>query len=156
MRALSIVMIALIAIAILISCGHARRLPVTQPGDALTTAASTANPKWLSDALAELDALERPADANPSLFSALKADLARLLRDKAAGKLVSTISAGYTTAANLRFRQDSAEADVFLEWGYVNRGDYDQSGIVGVSDITPLAQQLTKAWLPNSPVEDWD
>lgn len=154
MKALNVILIALFTIAILVSCGHARKVPLVLPDRLAATDTSEADPQWLIDALTELDALQRPADANPSLYAGLKADLTRLLHEKVSGKLVSSISEDYTVVADLRFKQDSLEADVYLEWSYVNRGDYDQSGTVAIADLTPIAQQYKKRWFGDPEEEE--
>ena len=98
--------VGLILVLMLVSCGHSRKLGTPLPGDSSATPPSTASsvqPRWLTDALAELDALQRPADVNPQIFADLKVRLALLLRDKASGKMASAISQNYTTALDLRF-----------------------------------------------------
>jgi hypothetical protein len=77
-RIVNILGIVLFAILILVSCGHSRKLTTSFPDSATASAsASTAEPQWLVDALAELEAYERPVDVKPSIFADLKTELAR-------------------------------------------------------------------------------
>jgi PKD repeat protein len=88
---------------------------------------------------AQMDSLQPPQGVDPAVFQQLKDELARQLaaRDKAA----STAPIGADNApANVRIVEEGL-IDTYwvLRWEYRNTGDYDQSGTVGVTDITPLA-----------------
>ena len=107
--------IGILCLVLFAACGHSRRLATSTPsGLSESSVAGGAESLWLTDALAEREAYERPADVKPGIFADLKTRLAQLLRDKAAGKTTSSISSGYTTVADLHFQQDSPEADVYL------------------------------------------
>jgi len=74
----NILSIALILVLLLSCPGKSRRLTTSLPDTSPQTATSTtssAEPQWLTDALSELSALERPADVNPQVFADLKARL---------------------------------------------------------------------------------
>lgn len=142
-----IIVCCVIAVALLLaaSCGRSRN-PATVDSGAFSSheAQSAEQPAWLVDALDELNRLSCPQNADPLVFEKLKAELAALLREKAQSKLASFISATDTRVRDLRWTQASPTYDVFFEWGYVGGGDYEQDGVVGISDITPIAMNYGK------------
>lgn len=88
----------------------------------------------------QLDALQAPQGADPAVFALLKDELARQLAQR--GKAVSAPPTGTAnTPANLYFT-DEGGGNYALHWEYRNIGDYDQNGIVGVADITPIAMHF--------------
>jgi len=108
----------------------------------------------LDEVLAQLDALEKPGEADPKAWVSVKAKLRRLLVEKyRQGKSVSKYVPGYdpedpnhTSASkdyvkprNLQWVADCNYTYGKLVWTYVNDGDYDQNSIVSISDLTPLA-----------------
>lgn len=157
-----LILLVLLAAA-LISCGKGKgslaptgARTATQDSAAQDTGVRKA--KSLEDALAELNALEKPLQADPDAWLAMKAKLAKLLtaklgEGKSAMKYVpcfdqlnaakTSASKDYVKPRGLHWEKDSdpysPSAYGKLVWTYVNDGDYDQDGIVGVADITPLA-----------------
>src|SRR4030042_3483376 len=123
-------LLALFAVA----CGtnHARRsTSLLLPGMGKTQATESAFYQ------AELDALVAPADLDARLFAFLKDELAKALRGEEA-KLVATPPTGERNAVDELVVVADGEEGWLLEWSYANRGDYNQDGIVAISDITPL------------------
>jgi hypothetical protein len=89
-----------------------------------------------NDALAQLDALQCPAGADPQVFAMLKAALSDALA--ARGKITCAPPNGGANAVD-DFTIHLEGGQLGLWWHYRNVGDYDQDGTVGVSDITPIA-----------------
>jgi len=98
----------------------------------------------LDEALAELDAIPSPDGVDAALFQELKDALASQLASQL------SISADAAKSANeppgdaskpydLTLSETGGEDEYALTWHEVNIGDYDNSGSVGISDITPLA-----------------
>jgi PKD repeat protein len=96
-----------------------------------------------ADIHAEVDALVPPKGCNPALFFALKKSFVQALASKLAsgGKLVSVPPMGDGNIVHgLTMAQDGGIYT--LNWPYHNTGDYDQSGTVGITDITPIAMHF--------------
>ena len=85
----------------------------------------------------QYEALAVPDGVASDLWAALTAELERVLRETPP-RAVSTPPAGEAGAAQLSF----SEPDSSLEWLYRNTGDYNQDGLVGVADLTPLGQHF--------------
>ncbi len=98
---------------------------------------SAGQPVDIAAALAELDAMQPPEGVDARVFQHLKDALADALREQA-GKVVSAPPRGVKNLIN-DFAIYSESGQLRLNWRYRNVGDYDQNGIVGVSDITPIA-----------------
>jgi hypothetical protein len=89
------------------------------------------------DIQSQLDALQTPQGVDPQVFAQLKDAFAKAMQKR--GKNASTPPTGAANApANVHF-VDEGSGSYTLHWEYRNAGDYDQSGTVGVTDITPLA-----------------
>jgi hypothetical protein len=109
----------------------------------------------LSQALAELDALETPEGVDAALFRELKDELAALLADRAkhdaSGRIVSQAPIGDGNRPTDLTLVDMGENEYRLLWHEVNVGDYDNNGTVGIADITPIAMHYgEEATDPNS------
>ncbi|MEP0814953.1 MAG: DUF2012 domain-containing protein [bacterium] len=115
-----------------------------------------ANPV-LDAALLDLRAMDAPAGADPVIFARLKAALEiALLENTMAGfKQSSGVPAGQSgKVMNLAYNESTG----MLTWTYRNNGDYDVSGEVGVSDITPIALSylaITNDGLGDDAKEAW-
>jgi PKD repeat protein len=140
----ALVFIAFAALA----CGH---------GGASLTPKVAAQPAYLdmNEALAELDALPAPAGVDAALFAQLKSTFAALLRTQ--GKIASTPPR--QAINDLDIIPGTAGAMPRATWSsdfFI--GDGDQNGVVGISDITPVAmwfhQSVTNA--PLSKVADYN
>jgi PKD repeat protein len=86
---------------------------------------------------AQLDALQTPDGVDAQLFAQLKDAFARAL--EAQGKATAAAPSGPANAPASPGFVDLGAGNYQLIWFYRNIGDYDQSGTVGVTDITPLA-----------------
>jgi hypothetical protein len=122
----------------------------------------------IQDALAELDALEKPEGVDAKLWDGLKGALKKALecragtcappsgdlgktdhggpRVAALQRIVSTPPTGDINKVNDFAISDHGDGSYTLSWHYRNLGDYDQNGVVGVSDITPLAMHFGKTY----------
>jgi PKD repeat protein len=85
-----------------------------------------------------LAALAVPDGVEPELWDMLTAELSRVLaeRDAAATRTASTPPMGETSATVLTYNASAST----LAWRYYSHGDYNQDGLVGISDLTPLGQ----------------
>lgn len=90
-----------------------------------------------SAALAQLEALQAPEGVDAAVFASLKGALADALKARG-GKAISSPPVGPKNTVN-DFEIFYEEGQMRLRWHYRNNGDYDQNGVVGVADITPLA-----------------
>jgi len=155
-----LMVVALVILLLPASCGKGMSgLDTMEPevlnrGSPATETGSLA-PQSLDEALAELDALAMPPQANPETWLALKTKLRELLTAKyGEGKgtnkwlpegrpLREHASKDYVKPRNLHWEKDidsySPSPYGKLVWTYVNDGDYTQNGVVAISDITPLA-----------------
>lgn len=111
----------------------------------------------ISAALEELDSLEKPVGVDEKVFEELKA----LLRDK----LLELWGENARFAAKAPLGDAGRVTDLAyssgtgeLDWSYVNVGDYDVSGEVGIPDITPIALNylaLTNDGVGDDAYESW-
>ncbi len=124
----------------------------------------------LADMLKELEEMPAPAGVVADVFTQLKSALGRQLnthsqsrRDPAEGwvnfspggtaglkpsvlleknKLVSKPPTGPANRVTDLTLLDNLDRTFTLTWTYKNVGDYDQNGVVSISDITPLAKHF--------------
>ncbi len=161
---------ALVIIALFIfSCGNHNRTH-TMLQDASSAPANTTQPQTqtLGDALAQLDALPVPEGVNPEVFMQLKAALREALECRARActapmditgdaenggvqapalqRIVSTPPTGDANRVNDLAIADNGDGTYSLTWHYRNLGDYNQDGVVGIADITPLAMHYGEVW----------
>jgi hypothetical protein len=99
---------------------------------------ATETPAARVDEPGELSSLAVPDGVEPELWGMLTAELGRVLaeRDGAATRTVSAPPMGEASATVLSYNAGAAT----LSWRYYNHGDYNQDGLVGISDLTPLGQ----------------
>jgi hypothetical protein len=158
-RVISLLLLAGLCALLVTSCGHSRRMATTiLPGE-VTEKAAANQPEWLADALQELEAMPCPMNVSPQVFTRLKARLREDLIARAGDKVTSAISQQWTKVRELRWEQPSPDGPVYLTWGYVQGGDYDQNATVEIADITPIAQNYGKSWnhfgvVPDNPDEE--
>jgi PKD repeat protein len=137
----------IIVISLMAACGghSARQASSLLPVSPSATAQAT-DPYQLAlnslpaDIRSEADALVAPKGCNPALFYALKKSFVQAIAQKLAsgGKIALVAPSGDGNIVHgLTITPDGA--DNILSWNYRNTGDYDQSGAVGISDITPIA-----------------
>ncbi len=139
--------LVLAAFCLVISCSHGRNFPKSPQTNSS-----------YSDAIAQLNALETPEGVSEELFNALKAEFESKLKE-VWGDLQRRTSrapngtSGYVT--DLEYDSQTGN----LKWSYVNTGDYDSNGEVGVPDITPIAlHYLHSSRLPGGwphPEDKW-
>jgi hypothetical protein len=133
---------ALIAALILIACGQESR---RVPSSVITSPQSPASIS-INEALAELDAMQTPKGVDPAVFAQLKTALRAALIARGEGKLVSTPPTGVVNAVPDFNVTDTGGGTADLTWHYYNKGDYNQDGVVGIADITPLAMHYGEGW----------
>ena len=92
----------------------------------------------VSDALAELEAMDPPPDVEPALFEQLRQALSTKLVERGE-KIVGTPPEGPANAVGNLSAAGFADGQLTLAWSYINVGDYNQDGVVGIADLTPLA-----------------
>jgi len=122
-------------------------------------AAEETESQSLDETLAELEGMECPEGVDEALWVGLKDGLASQLesrlssrdssnvgsqlenRDSMFGdKIVATPPTGEANRVDDLAIADNGDGMFTLTWHYMNLGDYDQDGVVGISDIAPLAQ----------------
>ncbi len=125
----------------------------------------------LQDVLKELEEMRAPGNVNLDIFAQIKSALAEALavneyrgltsplpdadwsvRATPVKKFVSKPPTGEKNAVTDLAIVDNEDGTYTLTWTYRNVGDYNQDGVVNVSDITPLAQEFLK---PVTPDNEW-
>ncbi|MBN2080810.1 hypothetical protein JW859_01250 [bacterium] len=124
-------LVALLPLVLLPACQAADQLLDNQPADTMEA----------SPALAEIDRLATPAGVDPTVFDELKTELKRVISEYHGGKLPAQSP---PTAEDVLPVVTLGE-DNLMYWYLNNPGDYNQDGIVGVSDLTPLGQHFLEA-----------
>jgi len=146
LASLSFVVIVTMLVVVFVSCGKSQPRSTgagwSEP-TALSGAGSGAVPvsRTLAQVIAEIEAYEPPGDVDTDIFAALTAELVaqitRLAESEGTDRLATAAPTGDSgRVTDLAYDPDSD----LLTWSYVNVGDYDLSGEVGISDITPIAQ----------------
>jgi len=132
--------VVLVAISILASCSKGEQVPgaASYGSDAVgTDAPKETQDVSLAETLSDLSELEPPGDIDSDVFEALKQELAKALKNVGTDKFAAAAPTGDSgRVSDLAYDPGSD----MLTWSYVNVGDYDLSGEVGVPDITPIAQ----------------
>jgi hypothetical protein len=110
----------------------------------------------IEQALIELETATVPQGVRSDVWNSLTAELSRVLevsqnasgRGSLAARAVSTPPLSEGSQTNLSYDMDSST----LSWGYYSQGDYDQNGLVAISDLTPLGIHFGKeSSSPGSP-----
>jgi len=108
----------------------------------------------LDAALAEIDAYPCPEDVNPVLFEELKDALREALANNPPGEEPGWLARRTLEVSKLVSMPPTHEINAVTELGFakagtdavevsfreVHPGDYDNDGLVGIADITPIAQ----------------
>src|SRR4030042_1779030 len=127
-----------ILVLLLGACGgkkeHRTTLPAIEPTQ---HSPITQTETSLEEALAQLDAYQAPEGVDPALFEMLKTKLRDALVARGVGKFVSAPPGEGSRVIDLDLVD--LEGIYTLAWHYRNEGDYDQDGIVGITDVTPIA-----------------
>lgn len=131
-------LLALIPMAVALSCcaGNAPRAA------ALRALITPPPAQTLDGAVKELRAMKPPAGAQAGVFEQLRDELVRQLNARGVSKFVNTPPSGDANRVNDLGITPNGDGTYTLRWSYYNRGDYDQSGIVGVTDLTPIAMHF--------------
>ncbi len=139
LRAGLIILLLLLFALSAISCNSSSRLTNAAGDSGAGFAPSPAQSVGIDDALAEIEAAETPASVDEAVYRLLKDELMARLSERAAaegGRIVSAAPKGDAgKVTSLTFNKTTG----VLAWNYANLGDYDISGEVGISDITPIA-----------------
>jgi PKD repeat protein len=96
----------------------------------------------LNHALAELDWMQAPEGVDTVLFKQLKAALRAALIARGSNKITCTPPSGAVNHIPGIALNDVGGGMCDLVWRYYNVGDYNQDGVVGIADITPLAMHF--------------
>jgi len=136
------VFLALLSALLLAALGCAGTSSVSGGDGARLPGGAADTPAVRVDEPGALSSLAVPDGVEPALWDKLTAELSRVLaeRDAAAvdtgGKLASAPPMGEASATVLSYNAGSAT----LSWRYYSHGDYNQDGLVGINDLTPLGQ----------------
>jgi PKD repeat protein len=142
---------------LLLSCGNSHDQS-SNPG------LTQSNQEYAVRSLSIEKAIEEASAYNPPLNLKINSETLETLKNELVRQLKSRLNLSYESritstaptgdagrVTNLMYNSESG----VLHWTYVNVGDYDCSGEVGVPDITPIAQYyLAQITTPGS-LEDW-
>jgi len=150
------------------TCGRSQRNGVIPAGKFTRLNGGPADTQELSEVMAEIDAYSCPEGVDEELWVELKDALGEALEKRAFsvgaihelpsgnkagrgdpalhGKFVSTPPTGEANRVNDLAITDNGDGTFTLTWHYRNLGDYDQSGTVGISDITPIAMHYGETY----------
>lgn len=123
---LRLVLIAILAV-VLAGCSSGRPAPLV-----------THDAAWLQGQLAELKSMQCPQGCDAQAWAQMKATLQQTIEQRLAGKQVSAPP----TSASAKPRILLNPEGPYLSWYFENPGDYNQDGVVSVSDLTPLGVNL--------------
>jgi hypothetical protein len=140
-RNLLVILFSLLLVIFFSACGNRKET------DSVTAPASVKPPSIsISNALSELDAVVAPKGVDPIVFANVKAALREALLSRKARKLTCTPPTGTVNSVH-DFTMTAAGGGTYdLTWHYINVGDYNQDGTVGIADITPLAMHYGEGW----------
>ena len=90
----------------------------------------------LGSVRAEIMELAAPEGVSEGDFEILKSELLKQLEARGLERLASTAPSGESGLVEDLMYDGASQT---LYWSYVNLGDFDVNGVVGVADITPIA-----------------
>jgi len=123
------------------ACGQSEAVP----------AAAHSSQAALGTVLTELERLQPPEGVDACVFAQLKAALGQALREHSTRLASAPPKGANNKVSDLVVL---AGGGLRLMWSYRNIGDYNQDGVVSISDVTPLAiHYLATVAVPNS-IED--
>lgn len=139
--------LAIIPIVVVVLLGGACSTHKLSTDFTLYSPAATASPPsptngTLGDAMCDLQSLTTPDGVDQALFQTLLDELARQLTAAFESKHLSKLPVGNADRVGDLAISENEDKTFTLSWHYRNPGDYDQNGIVNVSDITPLAMHF--------------
>jgi outer membrane protein assembly factor BamB len=106
----------------------------------------------LVDVLAGIDAVPRPEAVEANLWTELTTELKRVLSENNEVRTASQPPTGdHNCIADLAITGDGSSGYA-LQWSYLNTGDYNQDGLVSISDIASIAHH----WSAKQADPDWD
>lgn len=122
-----------------VSSGSTLAVPVESAADAVS-AGSEFTAVSLDDVLAEARDFQIPAQADAAVFESLKAEFIRLVEEIAKNSADGRTVSAAPNYDGMVFEDFSFDYETRrISWTYKNTGDYDISGEVYISDITPIA-----------------
>ncbi len=148
----------LVGIAIFASCGKSARegisfRSVTKGGvdEPLMDAREEVEVYSILRALSDL---EPSMEADASVFSSLKSELAGLLTARGSSKIAQKPPTGSANKVSDLVITDNGDGTIGLTWSYRNRGDYNQDGTANIGDISILAERFLRS--RNQTTGEWD
>lgn len=139
-------LITMLLLLTVTSCGHGNNTTLLSTNSPNHTASSHATS--IEKALIELDSMPCPVGVTPETWARVRDAFRKAAQDELSGKAVDQLR-DYdeeTAVLDLDWEQPDFNGPVTLTWGYVLPGDYNQNGLVEISDLTPLAQHLGETW----------
>lgn len=93
------------------------------------------------DIRSDIERLNPPSGCDAAVFGLLKQKLAQEFARHygSANRAASAAPSGDANRVNDLGITQNGDGTYTLSWSYYNSGDYDQNGVVGVPDITPIA-----------------
>jgi PKD repeat protein len=156
LSAIALVTFASLLLCAMLSCGNSSRQSAN-PALTQSFQENTARTLSVEQAIEEAKTYSLPSDSNadPDVFEMLKNEFIKQLEElsqRKDGKLTSAAPAGDAgRVTDLTYSSVTGR----LSWSYVNIGDYDCSGEVGVPDITPIALNYLAVVTTPGSLEDW-
>jgi outer membrane protein assembly factor BamB len=142
MKPLVSLMLCVFLVAVAAGCGSGNRSGVLQPAG--NHAEANGKPD-VEASLAQIKAAPVPEGIDPVLFKRLTSELSRVILKNPSVQVAQHPPVGTANRiSGIRFAQDTP-GSWKIRWDYLNRGDYDQNGFVGISDLTPLGIHFGKS-----------
>jgi hypothetical protein len=94
----------------------------------------------LAEAIAEIEDAEPPPDVDAALWQELTAELKRVLEARGISELTEHPPEGEHNRITSLVIVPGGDDELCLRWSYVNVGDYNQDGMVSVSDLTEVGR----------------
>jgi PKD repeat protein len=112
---------------------------------------SAVNARALAETLRQLDALPNPAGADPQHWAELKDAFRRLLTKGKSKFSCQAPGSGRSQVDDLTVTAGGG-GNADFNWTYRSEGDYNQNGVVGLDDLTPLGIHFGD----DTTAADWD
>ena len=141
-RELAVVPIVVVVLIGSACSTHKLNSNFTQYSPAVTASPPSPSNCALGDVMADLQALSVPDGVDNAIFEALREELAKQLTAVYESKYTSMLPGRNADHVRDLAISENEDKSFTLSWHYRNPGDYDQNGIVNVSDITPLAMHF--------------
>lgn len=118
-------------LSLLCSCSGVRGLSAPDPAQA----APADVPQTREEAVLQLDAMATPANVDPQVFAQLRDALRKYLEPANTNRMVSTPPEGLYNQIHDLTSGVNDQGVKGLQWNYLNIGDYDFNGMVGLGDL---------------------